>query len=71
MEVVGFREFVSKRGEHFVALYLQGERSDTVGLYCEELFCRSDALSARPSVGAHVKDVYYTRNGHIKRVELA
>lgn len=71
MDVVGFREFASKRGEHFVVLYLQGERSDVSGLYCSELFCKADALNARPSIGCHVSDVSYTRSGHVKRVELA
>lgn len=71
-EVIGFREFVSKKGIPMFQIYtkfIPQERLHITGEGCEIFFCAKENLNGTLSVGCDI-DIRYGRNNFIQSIDV-
>lgn len=71
-EVIGFRDFVSKKGTPMYQIYtkfIPPERANITGEGCETFFCPKDYVNGTLSLGCEI-DIRYGRNNFIHSIDV-
>lgn len=68
--LVGYSQFVSKKGQSFINLFVTYEDSRTQGVKTDNFLCNPDVIHGSLAIGCRL-DVTFNRNGYPVAVKVA